>query len=77
MVVSSGQTLAAPRKRWMLSHHAHARSLVISGPTTLKAGTTLNDQAFRGTYASGIVLDGCTLQQVSLNLGPSRTIRPV
>lgn len=52
-------------------------SLVISGPTTLKAGTTLNDQAFRGTYASGIVLDGCTLQQVSLNLGPGRTMRPV
>lgn len=60
-----------------MSYQGRHPALTISGPTTLKAGTTLNDQAFRGTYASGIVLDGCTLQQVSLNLGPGRTMRPV
>ena len=48
--------------------------LVISGTTTMKAGSSLQDAGFRGTYASGIILDGCTLPQVTINLGPGRTL---
>ena len=51
-------------------------SLVISGQVRMLAGTTLNDQGFRGTYASGIFYDGCTQQQCVTNLGPNRTVRP-
>lgn len=50
--------------------------IIISGSTTLKAGTTLNDQGFRGTYASGIVFDGCTQAQATINLGVGRTLTP-
>lgn len=43
---------------------------------TLVAGSTLNDPAYRGVYSSGIVLQNCKIADVTLDLGPARTLTP-
>ena len=51
-------------------------ALTISGAVTLAAQTSLTDRGFRGSYASGIVYSNCRMKDVTVDLGPSRTIKP-
>lgn len=52
-------------------------ALTISGAVTMNANTSLLDRGFRGTYASGIVLQGTSIRNVTLDFGQAgRTLKP-
>lgn len=51
--------------------------LTISGAITMNANTSWTDKGFRGSYGSGIILNGTSITNVTIDFGQAgRTIKP-
>lgn len=53
-------------------------ALTISGAVTMNSNTSLSDKGFRGTYGSGIILQGTSIRNVTLDFGQAgRTLKVI